>query len=365
MTTSRLRSITATTTLLVLAGTLTACVPSSDSTPSGTQSPAAGGDTEGTNSTVTVVVHDSFQISDEQKAAFTQSTGYDLNVVTNGDGGALVNKLVLTKESPLGDVAYGVDNTFASRGITEGVFAPYTSPAQSPTGADLAIPGDDTLTAVDYGDVCLNLDPTWFKDNNIDEPTSLDDLTDPVYKDLTVVTNPATSSPGLSFMFATIGQYGEEGYLDYWNDLNDNGLKIVDGWEDAYYVDFTGAGDGDRPIALSYASSPAFTVTDDGTETTTTAMLDTCFRQVEYAGVLAGANNPEGGQAFIDFLLGDDFQNTIPDAMYMYPVTDSATLPDAWSQFAPVPPNPISLDPALIATNRDAWIKDWNAQIIG
>ena len=80
--------------------------------------------------------------------------------------------------------------------------------------------------------------------------------------------------------------------------------KITSGWTDAYQVDFTaGGGDGDRPIVTSYSSSPPFTIPEDGTRPTTSALLDTCFRQVEYAGVLAGSDNPEGMEQFIDFML--------------------------------------------------------------
>ncbi|WP_435299209.1 thiamine ABC transporter substrate-binding protein [Timonella sp. A28] len=357
MFTSPTRSVTALAGVTLLAASLIACAPVTEEVveSSSTKAPK----------TVRVVVHDSFQMSDEQKAEFTKTSGYDVEIVTNGDGGALVNKLILTKDAPLGDVTFGVDNTFASRGTDEGVFAPYTSKNESKLGASLRLAGDNTLNPVDYGDVCLNIDPQWFEKNNIAEPKTLDDLIKPEYKDLTVVTNPATSSPGLSFLFATIGAYGEAEYLNYWDALKNNGLKIVDGWEDAYYVDFTAVEKGDRPIVLSYASSPAFTVTEDKKDTTTKALLDTCFRQVEYAGVLTNAANPQGAQAFIDYLLSDSFQGTIPDAMYMYPASDSAELPDDWAKFAPVPENPISLDPSDIATNRDAWLKEWSAQIIG
>lgn len=324
-----------------------------------------GAPSDGGSKVVKVVVHDSFQFSDEQKAEFEEESGYQVEIVTNGDGGALANKLVLTQESPLGDVAYGIDNTFASRAVAADVFAPYSSPKETEQGKSLALAGTDSLTAIDYGDVCLNLDPQWFAEHNVAEPNTLEDLLKPQYKDLTVVTNAATSSPGLSFLFATIGKFGNDGYLNYWADLEANGLKVVDGWEDAYYVDFTGTGEGDRPIALSYASSPAFTVNEGGDQTTTKAMLDTCFRQVEYAGVLTNAANPEGGQAFIDYLLGDSFQATIADTMYMYPASDAVALPDAWAQFAPVPAAPISLDATEIADNRDAWIKAWSAAVVG
>ena len=342
---------------LVLA--LAAC--SSDSATGGT------GDASGSGSatTVDVVVHDSFGITDETKAAFEEQSGLTLNIITTGDGGALANKLVLTKDSPLGDVAFGIDTSFASRAVDAGVFEPYTSPELPESAADLAVDDSGTLTPVDYGDVCLNIDTGWFAEEGIDAPVTLEDLADPEYQDLTVVTNPATSTPGLSFLFATIGHFGTDGYLDYWKSLTDNGLKVVEGWEDAYYTDFSANGEGDRPIVLSYASSPAFTLSDDGASSTTAALLDTCFRQVEYAGVLANGDNPEGAQAFVDFLLGDQFQADIPETMYVYPVSPDVTVPADWESFAPVPTDPIALDPAEISANRDAWIKDWTAQVVG
>lgn len=318
------------------------------------------------DTTLDVVVHDSFSMSDEAKAAFEEESGLTLNLITTGDGGALANKLVLTKDAPLGDVAFGIDNSFASRAIDEGVFTAYTSPALPDAASGLLIDDASSLTPIDYGDVCLNIDTGWFAEQGVPAPETLADLTAPAYKDLTVVTNPATSTPGLSFLFATIGEFGQDGYLDYWSQLTDNGLKVVEGWEDAYYTDFTGAGgEGSRPIVLSYASSPAFTVTEDGTATTTEALLGTCFRQVEYAGVLTNGSNPEGAQQLIDFLLGETFQSEIPESMYMYPVNPEATVPADWASFAPVPETPIALDPAEISTNRDSWIKAWTASVIG
>ena len=123
------------------------------------------------------------------------------------------------------------------------------------------LPGDDDhrLTPVDNGNVCVNVDTTWFADEGIPEPESLDDLVDPAYQDLFVLPGAASSSTGLAFLLATIAEYGDD-WPDYWTRLMDNGAKLTAGWSDAYEVDFTqGGGEGDRPIVLSYDSSPAFT----------------------------------------------------------------------------------------------------------
>lgn len=311
---------------------------------------------------VTVVVHDSFAVPDDVLADFEAETGLTVTFVAPGDAGALVNQLILTQDAPLGDVAYGIDNTFASRALDEGVFADYSSSAPAAAdAAEYAIGESSALTAIDYSDVCLNIDLRAFGDD-VPAPETFEDLLDPAYAGLISVTNPATSSPGLAFLLATIDAYGDE-WPDYWAGLRDNDLRVTASWSDTYYVDFSGpnAG-GDYPIVLSYASSPPYEVVDG--EQTTAALLDTCFRQVEYAGVLEGAENPAGGQAVIDWMLSDAFQSALPTQMYVYPVSTSATIPDEWAQFAPLSDDPWSLDPALIDAQRDEWIATWTETVI-
>ncbi|WP_454042666.1 thiamine ABC transporter substrate-binding protein [Cellulosimicrobium sp. Marseille-Q8652] len=324
----------------------------------------AGGDAASGGGTVTLVTHDSFAVSDEVLAAFEEESGLTVEQVAPGDGGALVNQLVLTKGSPLGDVVFGIDSTFATRAIDEGVLDPYT-PADLPASAEQYAVGDGELTPVDVGDVCVNVDHAWFTEAGVPEPETLEDLADPVYRDLLVVTNPATSSPGLAFLLATVGAFGEDGWEQYWADLRENGVKVVDGWSDAYSVDFSGGeGAGDRPLVLSYSTSPAFTVAEDGTSSTTGALLETCFRQVEHAGVLAGAENPEGAQQLVDFLVSEAFQADVPGQMYMYPVDDTVALPAEWEQFAPLSDEPFEVAPEEIDAHRDEWIKAWTATVV-
>ena len=203
--------------------------------------------------------------------------------------------------------------------------------------------------------MCVNIDDAWFAKHQITPPKTLDDLVDPTYKDLFVIPGATTSSPGLAFLLATVAEYGEDGWQEYWEDLLANGAKLTSGWSDAYEVDFTaGGGQGDRPIVVSYASSPPFTIPEGKTEPTTSALLDTCFRQVEYAGVIAGADNPEGAQAFVDFMVGSSFQEALPDNMYVFPVDDRVALPKLWAAWAKVPTQPLSVSPEAIAANRDA-----------
>jgi thiamine transport system substrate-binding protein len=312
---------------------------------------------------VVLVTHDSFVMSDELVAAFEAESGFTLRIKPSGDAGLLTNKLVLSKDNPLGDAVFGIDNTFASRAIDESVLAPYA--AELPAGAEAdVVAGDDDqhLTPIDNGNVCVNIDTTYLGEA-VAPPETLDDLLKPEFKDLFVTPAPTTSSPGLAFLLATVAEYGDD-WPDYWTALLDNGAAVVPGWTDAYQVEFTqGGGGGDRPIVVSYDSSPAFTVDGKG-GTTTRALLDTCFRQVEYAGVLAGAANPEGAQALIDFMLDAEFQSALPEAMYVFPADPAIALPADWAEFAERPTNAYALDPAEIASNRDEWLLEWT-QLIG
>ncbi len=309
--------------------------------------------------TVTLVAHESFALPDELVKGFERDTGYDLKISKLADAGALTNELVLTKDNPVGDVVFGIDNTFATRAVDEGVFAPY-APALPEGAADFELEGDDddALTPVDTGNVCVNVDDAWFAERKVPAPTSVDDLTDPAYDGLFVIPGASTSSPGLAFLLATIGRYGDE-WPSYWADLVANGAKVVKGWSDAYYTDFTFSG-GDRPIVVSYDSSPAFTLDEKTGESTTSALLDGCFEQVEYAGVLAGEDtNAAGAHAVIDWLLSPEVQTALPESMYVFPVAADTELPADWSKFAPRPEETEQVAPAEIAEGRKAWLEQW------
>lgn len=316
---------------------------------------------------VVLVTHDSFSLPKELEARFEKETGLRLVVRSSGDAGALTNKLVLTHDDPVGDVAFGVDNTFATRALDAGVFAEHT-PADLPAGVSASdLPGDGgkRLTPVDRGNVCVNVDTTWFAEHHLAPPATLDDLVKPAYRDLFVTPGATTSSPGLAFLLATVARYGEPsasgegGWPAYWKRLLANGTQVVDGWEDAYTVDFTqGGGKGRRPIVVSYDSSPAFTVADGAS--TTKALLDTCFTQVEYAGVLAGAANPAGAAKLVDFLLSPEVQRALPDAMYVFPVVAGTPLPADWARFAVQPTKPLTVAPDRIDAQRDAWLRTWS-----
>ena len=257
---------------------------------------------------LTLATHDSFVMSQSQIKEFDKKTGYHLKILKLSDAGSLTNKLVLTKGTPIADAVFGIDNSFAGVATNAGII-------------------DGTLVATDFGDVCLNFDKNWFATHGLAAPTSIKDIIKPTYKNMTVVENPNTSSTGLSFLAASVEIFGEKNWQAFWKSLKTNGVKVDDGWETAYYTDFSGSsGKGAYPIVLSYGSSPADEVRADG-KSQTAAITDGCFRQTEFIGVLKRAKNPAGAKKLIQYILSPDFQKTFPTAMYMNPAVPGVAIP--------------------------------------
>lgn len=316
---------------------------------------------------IVLLTHDSFAVSDDVLAAFEEETGVPIEIRRAGDGGSLVNQAILTKDNPLGDVLFGVDNTFLSRALDADLFVPYESPALEDV-SDLLTDHENRVTPIDFGDVCLNYDAEWFAAEGVPVPTTLAELTDPRYASLLVVQDPSTSTPGLAFLMATIATFPDGSEYDwraFWSDLVANDVAVTAGWESAYYGTFSGGtGEGDRPLVVSYASSPPAEVYFSDLATAPTgAIADGCFRQVEYAGILRGSDNEATARILIDFMLSLRFQEDIPLNMFVFPSNETASLPDVFIEHTTPPNNPVVMAPERIEANREAWIEEWT-QII-
>ncbi|CAG0980686.1 partial Thiamine-binding periplasmic protein, partial [Anaerolineae bacterium] len=316
-----------------------------------------------------VMTHDSFAASESVIKEFEKANNATVKILKSGDAGAALNKAILAKASPLADAFFGVDNTFLSRATKADIFDAYKPASASSLPAEFALDPEFRLTPVDFGDVCHNYDRADFQKKNLAPPQSLDDLIKPAYKSLTVVENPATSSPGLAFLLATIGTFGKDKYLDYWKALRANDVLISEGWDDAYYAKSSWGGKGgDRPIVVSYATSPAAEVFFSSGKVTTPPTGNVlgdgaCFRQIEFVGVLKGAKNPDLAKKFVDFMVTPKFQEDVPEQMFVFPVLRDAKLPDFY-KFAETPKKPALVSPADIDANREMWIKAWTETVL-
>lgn len=320
--------------------------------------------------TLTVMTHDSFAISEGALQAFEAQTQVKVQFLKAGDTGTALNKAILSKDNPLADVFYGVDNTFLSRALDEGIFQAYASPLLADIPAEYQLDQNNFALPVDYGNVCLNYDKEYFAKNNLTLPHTLDDLLKTEYKSLLVVENPATSSPGLAFLLATIAVYGDNDYINYWKGLVANDVKVVNDWELAYYTEFSGSsGKGPRPIVVSYDSSPAYEVlyaeTPVGEPPTAAVVTDnTCFRQIEFIGILKGAKNPDLAQKWVDFMLSPQFQQEMPTQMFVFPVNPQAKLDEVFSKFLASPTVTAFVSPEDIAVNRQKWLEAWTEAVL-
>jgi thiamine transport system substrate-binding protein len=324
-----------------------------------------GGDSQPTD--VVLVTHDSFAVSKDVKQAFEEATGLRLRILQGGDANETLNKALLTAGDPQGDVIFGIDDSILSRALAGDLLDEYRSPELSALEPDFSSP-DSHVTPIDHGEVCLNIDRGWFATHDVPPPTSLADLVLDRYRNLLVVEDPATSSPGLAFLLATISTFGER-WETYWRGLRANGVRVVDGWEEAYTQQFSGAAGspGKRPIVVSYASSPAAEVifaSKPPSTAPTAAVADGCYRQVEYAGVLRGAHNADGARKLIDFMLSERFQADVPGSMFVYPVRSGVPLPEAFVKYAAVPKDPLQLSPEEIDANRDRWVARWTDIVV-
>jgi thiamine transport system substrate-binding protein len=317
-----------------------------------------------------VMTHDSFAVSETVLAEFEEQHGVAPQFIASGDTGEALSRAILSAGNPFADVFYGVDNTFLSRALESGIFEPYDSPLLEQIPDSFELDPSHHALPVDFGDVCLNYDRAYFAEMGIDPPQNLEDLLLPEYRGLLVVENPATSSPGLAFLLATIGHFGEEGYLDYWDGLRVNDVLVVNDWESAYYTEFSGSsGLGPRPIVVSYGSSPPIEVyfsPEPLEEAPTAAVVSegSCFRQIEFVGILRGTENRRLAEDWIDFMLSRSFQEDMPLQMYVFPVNPEASLDELFSRFMMVPESPAFVSPEAIAANREAWIEAWMETVL-
>lgn len=334
--------------------------------------PAACGSSGGSQAfkrTVVLMTHDSFAASPAVLAQFTRETGYTVKVLKSGDAGKTLSQALVVKDRPVADALFGIDNTYLTRALDNDLFDAYTAEGIESISSRFRLDSENRVTPIDTGEVCVNDDLAWFgHDGHPSAPKSLADLAKPAYRKLLVVENPTSSSPGLAFMLATIAAFGDDGWHDYWEALRTNGVRVVGGWEQAYEADFTGGGgSGDRPLVVSYATSPAADVVySGGTKKAPTigVVPGTCFGQIEFAGVLHNAKNPIGARALIDFMLTRRFQEDIPLQMYVYPVLSGAKLPPVFVKFAVRPARPFTLSASTIGSRREAWIDEWTRIVL-
>lgn len=311
-----------------------------------------------------VLAHNSFSLPKPLLAQFEAQAGVKLSVIKAGDSGELLNKLILTRAQPIADVVFGIDNAQVAKAQAANVIEAYVS--APPVRAGVPAVGNGVV-AVDYSFVALNYDKAAFAKTGLALPKTLEELTQPQFRDLLVVQNPATSSPGHAFMLATIAGLGEAAAFDWWARMRANGVKVAKGWSEAYYTEFSKNG-GTRSLVVSYATSPAaevFYSKEKITEPPTGVLFlkGGVFRQVEGVALIKGSGQREAAVRFIEFMRSPAVQEALQTSMWMFPAEPGVARVEVM-RHAVEPALFDSLSSETIAEKDVDWVSRWTKVVL-
>ncbi|WP_099867366.1 thiamine ABC transporter substrate binding subunit [Pararhizobium haloflavum] len=285
------------------------------------------------------------------KEAFESQCDCRLEWVAVADGVALLNRLLLEGDQAKAGVVLGLDTNLVVDAKQTGLFTPHEIDT---TAVD--VPGnwsDDTFVPYDYGHFAVVYDTEAIEN----PPTSLKELVEGDPDEKIAIQDPRSSTPGLGLLLWMKSVYGEDA-VDAWADLKDRVLTVAPGWSEAYGL-FT---DGEVPMVLSYTTSPAYHMIAEDTDRYQAAAFDEGhYLQIEVAGILKNAPDPELARDFLRFMITEDFQDAIPTSNWMMPAGPvSQALPDAFAGLV-TPEETLLFTPEEVAQNRRAWVDEWLA----
>jgi len=297
---------------------------------------------------LTVYTYDSF-VSDwgpgpAVEKAFEETCDCDLKLVGAGDGAALLARLKLEGERTRADVVLGLDTNLTAAAADTGLFATHSVTAEY----DLPVAWDDPVfVPYDWGYFAF------VHNADLQAPTSLKALAESELK--IVIQDPRSSTPGLGLLMWVKTVYGDEAPA-IWAGLADNIVTLTKGWSEAYGLFLEGEAD----MVLSYTTSPAYHLIAEEDSSKAAASFDEGhYMQIEVAGKVAGTDQPELADQFLQFMVTDAFQSIIPTTNWMYPaVTPAGGLPDGFETL--IQPGKALMVPAGEAQAiRDAALDEW------
>ncbi|MFT7059613.1 MAG: thiamine transport system substrate-binding protein [Pseudorhodobacter sp.] len=273
---------------------------------------------------LTVLTYDSFTSEwgpgPAVEKAFEETCGCDLKFVGAGDGAALLARVQLEGANSDASVVLGLDTNLTAAATATGLFAPHGQRAAN----SLPVAFDDpNFLPFDWGWFAFVYDKTKLPD----APTSFEKLAASDLK--IVIQDPRSSTPGLGLLMWVKAAYGDRA-PEIWAALADNIVTVTPGWSEAYGLFL----DGEADLALSYTTSPAYHLIAESDDTkAAAAFAEGHYMQVEVAGKLVAAPQPELADAFLAFMGSDAFQTIIPTTNWMYPAhMPAAGLPEGFEQ---------------------------------
>lgn len=219
---------------------------------------------------------------------------------------------------------------------------------------DMADPHGRVL-AYDTGYISLVYDETV-----VDAPETLDDLTEPAYEDALLAQNAQSSDPGRAFLLWTIDAYGEDGYLDYWRALGDNGIRILDDWTESYYGSYMNE---NRPMVVSYSTDQVYASAEgyDMSRHQVAFPDDQGYANPEGMGIFENAAELDLAYAFLDFALSSEAQGVIAQRNVQFPAvtSENVDLDEEFDRYAHEPPEAVTVGYETLRGKLDGWVEDW------
>ncbi|WP_458207232.1 thiamine ABC transporter substrate-binding protein [Haladaptatus sp. NG-SE-30] len=197
--------------------------------------------------------------------------------------------------------------------------------------------------------------------HEVDDPGTFDALTKPKFKRTLITENAQQAATGRAFLLWTINQMGPDKYLDYWQQLKQNDVRILGSWDAAY----TAYSNGERPIVVSYSTDQVY------------AHRSGADMKKHQIGFLNGQGyaNPEGmakfaetdqsklADAFLDFMLSKPVQSKIPTLNVQFPATDWASPGKEFDKYAKAPEKPVTYSYDDLEGNVEEWVDQWARKI--
>lgn len=313
-----------------------------------------------------VYTYDSFVSwgpAQEIAASFEEAYGVKVTFVAPTGSGEMLSRLITEMETggTQADVFIGLSDTQLPRAIERGIFQPIDIekvPNLQNVPQELHVDPEYRAIPFDYGYVSFVYDRRAWPDDQL--PSSLEDLTDRRFAGRIIAIDPRTSSVGHALLLWTIAEYGEDGYLAYWNRLKPSLLTVAGGWSAAYAM----FEEGEAPIVLSYTTDAAYSVySGQGDRYGIILPGGQAYLQIELAGIVAGSEQAELAHAFLNHLLAPESQKLIPTTNWMFPANAATELPEVFEQYAIQPENPVRLDHSLVDENNERWLREWAVEI--
>lgn len=198
---------------------------------------------------------------------------------------------------------------------------------------------------------------------NVPEPETFDDLLDDQYEGQIALSNPQDSTTGLLFLLWSIDQFGEDGYLDYWSDLMDNDVRVLNSWGDVY----TQFEEEEVPVVVSYTNDRVYASRfgNDLDKHRVSTLNDQGYANMAGMARFADSTDDDLAHEFMDFILEPETQATIAERNVTGPVNEETELPEAYAEYAIQPDETVFFGYDDLQGNLTGWLDEWEREVVG